>query len=376
LAKLVWKPNQKQGTPQEIARAAAVGAHANGASPSEVVKAAANAAMQASNLEDPEQAKDEAALAAERALALPKEAQAAGDAAYQLATRRKGRTVTELAAADVAKAVENEFDKTGKGFAAVIAAHKVAMGYEEAYGGTSNGYIWNLPEEPPMEESPAVAVTQGMYAMWEAFRKGESPGLVVHAALDACKKYGGTSHDCEDVEAIAADPETFKSSAVVFHDAEAIGQAAAAKADSDGWDLQDVAVAAGRAAGDAQERNQNQSIGDILGAAENAATWVMKRQHQLPERVAREAAATAKKEAEDYGHPDATVAVITAGAAAEAARKWGAAPPMIVKYTDDARKSVTIDNSGEGTRQWSGRVYVEYDKAKAYNDEQKAAVVG
>jgi hypothetical protein len=375
LEKLLWKPTQKQGTPQDYARAAAVGAHAAGSSPSEVVQAAAKAAMEQSHMENPDMARDEATLAAERALALPMEAKAAGDAAYRLATQRKGRTVSELAAADVAAAVEDKFNETGKGYEAVLAAHEVAMGYEAAYGGTNKGYIWLLPEEPVKPTSPGVAVTQGIYAMWAAFRSGESPGLVVTAAVEACKHAGGTYHDCEDVEAIAADPETFASSKYEYKDAEAIGQAAAAKADSAGWPLQHVAAAAGRAAADAEESNRDQSIGDILNAAKNAATWVMQRQHQDPERVAREAAAEAKKKAEDYGHPDAKVADIAATAAVEAAGKWGARPAMVVKYADDARKTVTI-GKGYDTQQWSGRVYTEYDKAMADNAKLKAAVAG
>jgi len=340
----------------------------------EVVKAAATAAAEASNPEDPAKAYHEAEVAAERALALPNEAKEAAEAALKIASLRKGRTVAELAAADVAKAAENEMEKTGEGFAAVTSAHMKAAEYEHAFG-AGKGYMYDFPKEPPKQAGANVAMTHGMTAMWASFRAGESPGNVVQTAVKATKIAGGTEQNVEQIIAIASDPETFVS-VKSFENAEKIGEAAARTADESGWPLQHVALAAGRAAADAQQRNPKQGPEDVLAAAEQAATWVMNKRHQTTERVAREAAAEAKAQAEAYGHPDAKVQILTARAAAMAAAKHGAPPATIKQYVDEARNSVKIDNSGWDTQQWNGRVYTEYDRKTADDLAQQHSVMG
>jgi hypothetical protein len=382
-AKLLAKTGKKGGNPQAAARAAAGAAHAAGLSPHEVVKAAAKAAFDAdpNRGRDPEKAVEEAKIAAERALALPAEAAAVAEEIGKAAAIRRGRSVAELAAADVAKAAEDQMVKTGEGLEAAAAAHMKAMEYERSYG-TGQGYMyrdWDATE-PEQPKVVAEALTHGMTAMWHAFRAGESADAVVRVALEATKIAHGSESDIENIVAIASDPETFVS-VKSFEKATEVGEAAAREADAKGWPLEHVAMAAGRAAADAEKRN-HQNPGatggpeEILLAAKEAASFVLDKQHQTSERVAREAAAQAKLEAKEYGHPDAQVQILTARAAAMAAGKHGAKTADIKDFVEAARKSAPVDNSGYDTQQWNGRVYAELDKEKAHKQALMHNVMG
>jgi len=360
--------------PQQAGRAAAVGAHAAGKSPSEVVAAAAQAAKVAADTTDPASAKHHAELAAEHALGTAQEISDAGAKAYAYADQRKDRTQAELAAADVAKAAQDAAQSSGDGFAASIAAHAKAMDIETRHG-SGQGYMYGLPAEPEKAATPGIAMTRGLYAMWAAHRAGEPTGSVVVAAVDAVKHAGGTPSDVADVSAIASDPLTFEHEDH-FTDAKQEGLQAAIKAQKAGWPLQHVAVAAARAAGDAQQSNPDQTPEDALQAARQAAESVMSRKHQSPAEVAAEAAEKAKKEAEDSGHPPAQVAQLTASAAAAAAGRRGAPADLVAKLAEDARQTVSMDGHSHDydTRQWNDRVYAEYEKGKSEEEDLRAAL--
>jgi hypothetical protein len=345
------------------------------------VIAAGKAASRACNTEDPKRVAYEVELATERAMGFPQEQGEVVAKAVSVADARKGRTVEELAAADTAKAAQDAAEARGEGYQAVAAAHARAA-ITEAEHGSGQGYMWaHDPEaEVSTTNAPETAQAIGLYAMWKAYRGGASRGEVVNAAVEAATQAGALSHEIDTVTQIASAPETFEMEGK-FSDAKAVALKAAIKAENAGFPLPHVAVAAARAAATETANTPGQGPAEAILAARTAAEMVMDSDHISVAEHAARAAEKAKKKAETdgLGRPPATIADLTAKAAASAAERRGAPPAYAAKLAQDARDTVDLGNVGTlqwDNEQWDNRVYAESDIKNAQRTALKGALGG